>query len=178
MNYGQRKFRSAAGIMATAAALCSTTLFAQSANSSTPLAVNEQLINEIAAQCGAKILISTLPDVEQLMDEKDRFAPLVAAVDLQSSPESCECFRQRVRSVIVMETGRDPHLPPIDAAALQRILQQCRWKNSDGIVAMQGNEIRFEPKASADFKRVDCVLNAIRPYGSKLGFIGNEAEPQ
>jgi len=62
------------------------------------------------------------------------------------------------------------HLP-------QQIAKRCGTPREWVTVATE-DEVRLRPSPEADYAKVDCILSQLRKEkGIKLGFIGNEADP-
>ena len=62
------------------------------------------------------------------------------------------------------------------AKKLQRIERACEL--STGTLTASGDEVHFAPSPNAKYENVDCALAKLRRgHIQKLGFIGNEADP-
>ncbi|MEP6786223.1 MAG: hypothetical protein ABI898_10835 [Sphingomonadales bacterium] len=59
----------------------------------------------------------------------------------------------------------------------KRIAKRCGTP-IDWISVTGSDEVHLQPPPSADYSKVDCILKELRPKkGIKLGFVGNEADP-
>lgn len=71
--------------------------------------------------------------------------------------------------------GRAKGVPPLNREMLDAILTECGWTKADGFVDfVDVDELQFQPSAAADYERVECALQGIKPYHPKMGFVGNE----
>ena len=74
----------------------------------------------------------------------------------------------------VLARSEPPVLPAsLDQDQLNAISSRCasprRW-----LVKKRDGSVRLRPSRKADYKKVDCVLAALVPPGSRRVFIGNE----
>jgi hypothetical protein len=157
-----------------AIASCLAPSFAQP--SSIEPIVTKTKIEEIAAKCEAKVTVSDAPNYDEETGAVQEKAMLIVGIQRNNSPEAIACMRDYIPTVVTMLTGRAKGVPLLSQAILDDVLKKCDWRKKDGFVGLiADDELQFQPDPKADYERVDCVLNGIRPYGPKMGFVGNEA---
>ena len=69
------------------------------------------------------------------------------------------------------EVPQPPAYPELGAA----IERECGL--GTGTIAITGERVELKPRPDEAFERVDCALAKLRDAGHKLGFVGNEADP-
>jgi hypothetical protein len=71
----------------------------------------------------------------------------------------------------------EPPPPKPSAADVRRIERECQLKA--GTLTVEGEHVRLRPAPDEDYERVDCALGRLRKagLGERLGFVGNEADP-
>jgi hypothetical protein len=137
--------------------------------------VTRSKIEAVAAACDAKVTISDAPNYDEETGDVQEKGMLIVGVQRNNSPEAIACMSDYVPTVVTMLVGRESGVPPLNQAILDDVLKQCDWRQEDGVVSLiNGDELKFQPKATADYDRVDCVLKGVRRYAPKMGFIGNE----
>jgi hypothetical protein len=161
-------------IIGVIGAILSTPLYAE-AQKREPL-VTKAKIEAVAAACDAKVTVSDSPDYDEQTGAVQQKAMLIVGVQRDNSPEAIACMKDYIPTVVTMLVGREKGVPPLTQAMLDDVLKQCDWRKKDGFVGLIAeDELQFQPDPKADYERVDCVLNGIRPYAPKMGFVGNEA---
>jgi hypothetical protein len=161
-------------IICVAAALLSAPLAAE-AKEREPL-VTKTKIEAVAAKCGAKVTVSYVPDIDDESNAVQKGNTLIVGVQRNNSPEAIACMKDYLPTVVTMLVGREKGVPPLNQAIIDEVLRQCDWRKEDGIVGLIGDdELQFQPNSSAEYERVQCVLEGVRRYSPKMGFVGNEA---
>ena len=151
-----------------------------------PLEVNQgriltaESIENAAKRCGATVTVTEYPPGLEGPGSENDPTSLSVSVDRASSQSSIDCFNKIVPTVSINLVGRDPKLPPplpITGQAFDALLKECKWRKSDGVMRyIVPDEIQMRPKPSADFGRLNCVLEGVRNrFDVKMGFVGNEA---
>jgi hypothetical protein len=71
----------------------------------------------------------------------------------------------------------EPPPPKPGAAEVRRIERECRLKK--GTLTVDGEHVRLRPSPNEDYQHVDCALAHLKKVGlgDRLGFVGNEADP-
>ena len=156
-----------------AVTLCSTQLSAAT-HALEPI-VTKSKIEELAAKCGAKVTVSYAPDFSEETGEVRENAMMLIGIERSNAPEAISCVQGNIPTVVTTLVGREEGMPALNQTMLDTVLKECGWKKEDGFVGfVAGDELRFQPDATAAYERVDCVLAGIRPYAPRMGFVGNE----
>ena len=156
-----------------AGAFCCTQLSAEP-NTVEPI-VTKSKIEELAAKCGAKVTVSYAPDFSEETGEVRENAMMLIGIERSNTPEAISCVQANIPTVVTTLVGREEGVPALNQTILDTVLKDCGWQEGDGFVGfVGGDELRFQPDATAAYERVDCVLAGIRPYAPRMGFVGNE----
>ena len=66
--------------------------------------------------------------------------------------------------------------PTKTAVVVKQAIMRCHLPANTASV--HGDEVQLTPSPTSDFNRIDCLMRALQKAGvTKLGFIGNEADP-
>jgi hypothetical protein len=153
---------------------CAVPLLAEP-NAIEPL-VSKEKVEQLAAKCDAKITITYAPNYDEETGVVEEKAMLMVGVERSNSAEAIVCMRDHLPTVVTTLVGREKGVPPLSQAILDDVLKKCKWRKTDGFVGFVGDdELQFQPDPKADYDRVDCVLQGIKPYAPRMGFVGNEA---
>lgn len=157
-----------------ASILSSTPIHAEQQNIE-PL-ITKSRIQDIAERCKAEIKISEMPSYDEDATDGIGKQMLYVGVERRNSPDAITCVQDNIPTVMTGMVGRAKGVPPLNREILDGILEKCGWTKADGFVGfVDVDELQFQPTATADYDRVDCALNRIKPYHpSKFGFVGNE----
>lgn len=138
--------------------------------------ITKSKIQDIAVKCKAEITVSEMPSYNEDATDGVGKPMLYVGVERSNSPDAILCVQNNIPTVMTGMVGREKGVPPLDKKILDGILKKCGWKKADGFVGfVNGDELQFQPAATADYDRVDCALRGIKPYHpSKFGFVGNE----
>jgi hypothetical protein len=116
-----------------------------------------------------------MPDVDEETGDVKANAMILVGIERSNDPDAISCFQNHVPSIVTSLVGREKGVPALNQAMLDAILKDCRWTDKDGIILLVGeDDLQFQPNASADYERVDCVLTGVRPHAPNMGFVGNE----
>lgn len=137
--------------------------------------VTKSKIQDIAQKCQAKITLSEIPSYDEDASDGKGKPMLYVGVERSNSPEAISCVQDNIPTVMSGMVGRAKGVPPLNREMLDAILSKCGWTKADGFVGfVDVDELQFQPSAAANYERVECVLQGIKPYHPKMGFVGNE----